>query len=77
MAVYFLGMHPQFQEGDWWYTDKRCRCSTRARIRTSIEGGGPTAECPVCRQGYVVFVEGSDREDMWPVHPGQVIFGGE
>ena len=75
MAIYFMGIYHRFQQGDWWYTDLRCRCPTRAYIRISIGAGGPTAECPICRQEYIVFVEGPTRADLWPVHRGQIIGG--
>jgi len=56
-AIYFLGMNPQLKD-DSWGTDKRCTCHAQANIQITIRNGEPSAECPVCRQEYVVFVEG-------------------
>ena len=71
-AIYFLGMKPVLKD-DAWGTDKRCSCMSQANIQITIRNGEPSAACPVCNQDYVVMVEGAGRDDMWPVHPNQII----
>lgn len=71
-AVYFLGMKAELKD-ESWFSEKRCTCSAQPNIRITVKDGVPSAVCPACTQPYTVLVEGPGREDLWPVHPGQII----
>jgi len=75
-AIYFLGMKPPLKDESWG-SDARCTCHAQANIRITVQDGEPSAACPVCRKEYVVMVGGPGRQDMWPVDPNQIIFGGD
>jgi hypothetical protein len=75
-AIYFMGIVPHIPDGTR-QSDRRCTCTSQANIHITVRQGEISAACPVCFQEYVVLVE-TDHQGvhMTPVHPDQIIQGG-